>query len=122
MTSDELIRKKNIDELRVYFDADEYTPNIASTGLVDVVTSFMKDYPVYVATIEGHTDERDTREYNLSLGERRASKVKDMMIECGVHPNRIKTISYGKERPEDRGHSSADSWRRNRRVVFVLDK
>jgi outer membrane protein OmpA-like peptidoglycan-associated protein len=90
MTSDELIRKKNIDELRVYFDADEYTPNIASTGLVDVVTSFMKDYPVYVATIEGHTDERDTREYNLSLGERRASKVKDMMIECGVHPNRIK--------------------------------
>lgn len=116
---DELTRRKNIDELRVYFDFDEYTPNIGSTGLVDVVTKFMKDYPNYVLTIEGHTDERGTREYNLSLGERRANAVKTMMIESGIDPNRIKTISFGKERPAF-PYSDTTSWQKNRRVVFDL--
>jgi len=118
--SDESVRRKNIDELRVFFDFEEYAPNIGSTGLVDVVISFMKDYPTYVVTIEGHADERDTREFNLALGERRATTIKNMMIADGIDSNRIKTVSYGKERPEYLG-SNSDAWRKNRRVVFVLN-
>jgi peptidoglycan-associated lipoprotein len=119
MTSDERTRKKNIDELRVYFDSDEWTPNIESAGVVDVVVDFMKDYPVYVATIEGHTDDLATREYNLALGSKRANKVRDMMVAKGIDSYRIKTISYGKERPEFIGSNEAN-WQRNRRAVFVL--
>jgi len=116
---DELTRRKNIDALRVLFDYDEYTPNIGSAGLIDVVISFMRDYPHYGLTIEGHTDEIGMREYNLGLGERRAQAVRNIMIEAGIDPYRIKTISYGKERPEFIG-SNAANWQRNRRVVFVL--
>ena len=71
-------------------------------------------------TIEGHTDERGTREYNLALGERRANSVRDYMIALGVDPNRVKTLSYGKERPVDPA-SSEEAWSRNRRGVTVVD-
>ena len=81
----------------------------------------MKDYSTYVVTIEGHTDERGMREYNLSLGQKRASTVKNKMVESGIDSNRIKTISYGKERPEF-GETDPISLQKNRRVVFVLVK
>ena len=70
-------------------------------------------------TVEGHADERGTREYNLGLGERRANSVKDFLVAMGIGPNRIKVISYGKERPAALGHNEA-SWGQNRRGVSVI--
>jgi len=119
MTSDECTRKRNIDDLRVYFDPEEWTPNIGSTEVIDIVVDFMKDYPRYVATVEGHTDDWGTWEYNLALGSKRANKVRDMMVAKGADSNRIRTISYGKERQAFYGVDE-ESCRKNRRVVFVL--
>ena len=68
------------------------------------------------ARVEGHCDERGTREYNLALGERRANSVKDYLVAAGVNPDRIKTISYGKERPVALGSTDA-AWKQNRRGV-----
>jgi peptidoglycan-associated lipoprotein len=70
-------------------------------------------------TIEGHCDERGTREYNLALGERRANAAKDYLISLGVNPGRVKTISYGKERPVAMGSNEA-AWAQNRRAVTVV--
>ena len=81
---------------------------------------WLKRYPSVTIVVEGHADERGTREYNLALGERRANSVRDYMIALGVDPNRVKTISYGKERPVDPA-SNEDAWERNRRAVTVVD-
>jgi len=119
MISDECTRKKNIDKLRVYFDSDEWTPNIESAEVIDIVVNFMKDYPRYVATVEGHTDDLATREYNLALGSKRANKVRDIMLAKGIDSYKVKTISYGKERQEY-PYLDEESCRKNRRVVFIL--
>ncbi len=79
----------------------------------------MKKYPQYKVVVEGHADERGTREYNLALGERRASSVKDYLIALGIDPSRVETISYGKERPVALGHDE-ESWAKNRRSVSVI--
>ena len=70
--------------------------------------------------IEGHADERGTREYNLALGDRRANATKDYLVALGINPSRIKTISYGKERPAAIG-SNETAWAQNRRGVMVVD-
>ncbi len=70
-------------------------------------------------TIEGHCDERGTREYNVALGERRANAVKDYLLVFGIDPNRVSTISYGKERPAVAG-SNETAWAQNRRAVTVV--
>jgi peptidoglycan-associated lipoprotein len=70
-------------------------------------------------TIEGHADERGTREYNLALGERRATTVKDYLVAFGVNPSRMRTLSYGEERPAVLGSSEA-AWAKNRRAVTVV--
>jgi peptidoglycan-associated lipoprotein len=77
-------------------------------------------YPQHTLTIEGHADERGTREYNLALGERRAQAVVNYFIALGVDPKRLKTISYGKERPVCTGADEA-CWSQNRRTVSTLD-
>jgi len=104
---------------RVFFDFDKY--NIKPAGRQTLVRQavWLKKYPGVTITIEGHCDERGTREYNLALGERRANAVKDYLVASGVSPNRIKTISYGKERPQARGSNEA-AWAQNRRGVTVL--
>jgi peptidoglycan-associated lipoprotein len=71
-------------------------------------------------SIEGHCDERGTREYNLALGERRANAVKNYLVALGVDPNRVTTISYGKERPAVEG-SNEYSWSQNRRGVLIVE-
>ena len=76
----------------------------------------MKANPSVTVTVEGHADERGTREYNLALGERRANSVKDYLAALGVNPSRMKTISYGKERPVASGSNEA-AWGQNRRGV-----
>lgn len=104
---------------RVFFDFDKYS--IKGDGRQTLVRQavWLKKYPGVTITIEGHCDERGTREYNLALGERRANAVKDYLVASGISPSRIKTISYGKERPQARG-SNESAWAQNRRGVTVL--
>jgi peptidoglycan-associated lipoprotein len=80
----------------------------------------MSQYPQVTITIEGHCDERGTREYNLALGERRAAATKSYLVALGVSPDRLSTISYGKERPAVLG-SNESAWAQNRRAVFVVN-
>jgi peptidoglycan-associated lipoprotein len=77
----------------------------------------MAKYPEFNIVVEGHCDERGTIEYNLALGDRRATMAKKSLAERGVAPGRISTISYGEERPVDPGHNEA-AWAKNRRAVF----
>ena len=80
----------------------------------------LKKYPTWVITIEGHADERGTAEYNLALGERRASAVREYLVSLGVDSQRIRIVSYGEEQPADPGHTEA-AWAKNRRAVSVIE-
>ncbi|MFM5914886.1 MAG: peptidoglycan-associated lipoprotein Pal, partial [Chakrabartia godavariana] len=80
--------------------------------------AWLAQYPNVNVTIEGHCDERGTREYNLALGERRANAAKNFLASLGVAPGRMSVVSFGKERPEALGSTEAD-WARNRRAVTV---
>ena len=104
---------------RIFFDTDRY--NIDSPDQVTLQTQaqWLGRYPNSQITIEGHADERGTRDYNLALGERRANSAKNYLISVGIAPARIRTVSYGKERPEALG-SSQQAWAQNRRAVTVV--
>lgn len=82
--------------------------------------AFLNANPALTVTIEGHCDERGTREYNLALGERRATAARDFLLAQGVDAARIRTISYGKERPAVSGSNNA-SWAKNRRAATVIN-
>jgi peptidoglycan-associated lipoprotein len=79
----------------------------------------LKKYPTWVITIEGHSDERGTAEYNLALGERRAVAARTYLVSLGVPADRLRTVSYGKEFPFDPGHDEG-AWAKNRRAQFVV--
>jgi peptidoglycan-associated lipoprotein len=79
----------------------------------------LKKYGTWVITIEGHTDERGSAEYNLALGERRALAAKNYLISLGIGGDRLRTVSYGKEFPFDPGHDES-AWAKNRRAQFML--
>jgi peptidoglycan-associated lipoprotein len=104
----------------VYFDVDSSTLTARALPLLQRQTAFLSADPRRTITIEGHADERGTREYNLALGERRAQAVMSYLIALGVDPKRLKTISYGKERPTCTEANEA-CWSRNRRAVSALD-
>ncbi|OKH89504.1 peptidoglycan-associated lipoprotein Pal [Thalassospira sp. TSL5-1] len=104
---------------RVFFDYDQYDLSAEARRTLELQAAWLKKYPQYTVLVEGHTDERGTREYNLALGERRANSAKDYLIALGVDPSRIETISYGKERPVALGHDQ-ESWAKNRRAVTVV--
>lgn len=118
---DEYERSRNINYSRTLFNYDTTNMTADSAYLVNDVAAFMRDYPAYRVFIEGHTDERGTREYNLALGERRASAMKDLLVKSGIGADRIGTVSYGKERPIMIGATEA-VWQQNRRVQFILIK
>jgi peptidoglycan-associated lipoprotein len=103
---------------RVYFDTDRFNIDPEDANALQSQAVWLKRYPNTRVVIEGHCDERGTRDYNLALGERRANSAKNYLASLGVSPARISTISYGKERPDAPG-SDADSWARNRRAVTV---
>jgi len=103
----------------VYFGLDEYNLNAAAQATLRGQASWLGQNPSQSIVVEGHCDERGTREYNLGLGERRANAVKDYLVSLGVVPSRVRTISYGKERPVCVA-SSDDCWSRNRRGVSVV--
>jgi peptidoglycan-associated lipoprotein len=105
---------------RVFFDLNKYDLKADARATLDKQAAWLKQYPKYAITIEGHCDERGTREYNMALGERRATSTKNYLVNLGVPAARIKTISYGKERPVALGHNE-DAWKQNRRAVTVLN-
>lgn len=102
----------------VFFAFDSFSLDGQAQGTLDRQAALLLKSSVSV-TIEGHTDERGTREYNLALGERRATAVKDYLVAYGVNAGRIRTISYGEERPAVVGSNEA-AWAKNRRAVTVV--
>ncbi len=104
---------------RVFFGFDRYDLTPEAQALLQAQVAWLQTYPRYQVVIEGHTDERGTREYNLALGERRANAAANYMVALGLDPNRIvQVISYGKERPAVLG-SDEIAWAQNRRAVTV---
>ena len=98
---------------RVYFDTNKFTVRSDGAAVLAAQGRWLNRYPSVQVRIEGNADERGTREYNLALGAKRADAVKTMLVEQGVSPSRITTISYGKERPIDSG-TGEDAWAHNR--------
>lgn len=103
----------------VFFDTDRFDLSPEARGSLAKNANWMLMYPTVQILVEGHCDERNTREYNLALGDRRANAVRDYLISLGVAGDRIKTISYGEERPFALGHTE-EAWRLNRRAHFVI--
>jgi peptidoglycan-associated lipoprotein len=103
----------------VWFDFDSFAVGDEGRATLDKQAEWLKKYTSVSLTVEGHCDERGTREYNLALGQRRASAVKQYLVAAGVPGNRVETISYGKERPEVVG-SDEEAWAKNRRSVSVI--
>tara|TARA_B110000438_G_C15679222_1_gene591601 strand:+ start:84 stop:626 length:543 start_codon:yes stop_codon:yes gene_type:complete len=104
---------------RVFFDYDSADLDSDAQELLQDQVAWIKQYNASV-TIEGHCDERGTREYNLALGEKRAQAVKNFLISMGVMPSQVSTISYGKERPAVVG-SNDGAWSQNRRSVTTVN-
>ena len=105
---------------RVFFNSDssELTPQSIET--LDKQAQWLRSYPQYTFVVEGHADERGTREYNIALGARRAQTVRDYLVSRGIEAQRMRTISYGKERPVA-VCNDISCWSQNRRAVTVLN-
>jgi peptidoglycan-associated lipoprotein len=104
---------------RVFFESDSTELTGTSRGTLDKQAQWLQQYGNYTFTIEGHADERGTREYNIALGARRAQAVRDYLASRGIHPGRMRTVSYGKERPVA-VCNDISCWSQNRRAVTVL--
>jgi len=105
---------------RVFFDTDQTDLSPAAQATLDKQAAWLNHYNRYSFTIEGHADERGTREYNFGLGAQRAQAVHDYLVAKGVSPTRMRTISYGKERPVA-VCDDISCWSQNRRAVTVLN-
>ena len=103
----------------IYFGTDEYSIDTASQATLAAQARWLLANPNVRASIEGHADERGTREYNQALGERRANAARDYLLSQGVPANRLVTTSWGKERPVATGSNEA-AWAQNRRAVTVI--
>jgi len=102
----------------IYFDTDRHNIDSADAAALQTQAQWLMRYPAKRATLEGHADERGTREYNLALGERRANAAKNYLAGLGVDAGRLTTVSYGKERPVALG-SDEGAWAQNRRAVTI---
>ena len=103
----------------IYFDTDRYNIDSADAAALQTQAQYLGQYSQIRITIEGHADERGTREYNLALGERRANAAREYLASMGVPNNRLTVISWGKERPVALG-SNEQAWAQNRRAVTVV--
>jgi len=103
----------------VFFAYDSSQVNPEEAGKCEQVANHLRKGKGAGVIVEGHADERGSREYNLALGERRALAVRDYLISLGVDPAVIQTKSYGEEMPDDMGHDES-AWRKNRRAVFAI--
>ena len=106
---------------RVFFDTDSSELSPLARATLDKQAQWLNNYNRYAFTIEGHADERGTREYNIALGARRAQTVREYLISRGVQAQRMRTISYGKERPVA-VCNDISCWSQNRRAVTVLNQ
>ncbi len=104
---------------RVFFAFDRYDLNATAQSTLQRQAAWLDAHPTVTLLVEGHCDERGTREYNLALGARRANAAKGYLVSLGADPARATTISYGKERPVALGHNE-ESWALNRRAVSVV--
>jgi peptidoglycan-associated lipoprotein len=105
---------------RVFFDTDQTDLSAANQATLDKQAAWLNQYSKYSFTVEGHADERGTREYNFALGSRRAQAVHDYLVAKGISASRMRTISYGKERPVA-VCDDISCWSQNRRAVTVLN-
>ena len=112
--------RSSIEMQPVYFDFDQASIRDDQIPRLEHDADYLKNNPSRNLVIEGNSDERGTNEYNLALGERRAINAKTYLIELGVDGSRIRTVSYGEERPLFTGHTE-DDWSQNRRDDFVLE-
>jgi peptidoglycan-associated lipoprotein len=103
----------------VFFEFDSAEMSSDGQAVLTKNAEMLKKNPTWVVSIEGHCDERGTAEYNLALGERRALAARAYLVSLGIQPDRLRTVSYGKEFPFDPGHSEG-SWAKNRRAHFVV--
>lgn len=103
----------------IYFDTDRYDIDSQDAAALQAQAQYFARYPQITFTIQGHADERGTREYNIALGEKRANSAKAYLTSLGVDANRIAVVSYGKERPVALGSDEA-SWAQNRRAASVI--
>ena len=124
--ADDSITNRSLDDLNrdsplkpVFFVLDSAELDDSGRAVASANADLMKKYGTWAVTIEGHCDERGTAEYNLALGERRAVAVKTYMVSLGIPPDRLRTVSYGKEFPFDPGHTD-DAWGKNLRGHFVI--
>ncbi|MCU0728685.1 MAG: peptidoglycan-associated lipoprotein Pal [Sphingopyxis sp.] len=108
----------NISSDTVYFDTDRFNVDEQDRSVLASQAQWLARYPNVRVTVEGHADERGTRDYNLALGERRANAARNYLVSLGVDASRITVVSYGKERPIALGSDEA-SWAQNRRAVTV---
>src|ERR1700680_5306197 len=105
---------------RVFFESDSTELTAQSVATLEKQAQWLQNYNQYAFTIEGHADERGTREYNIALGARRAQAVRDYLVSRGIESSRMHTISYGKERPVA-VCNDISCWSQNRRAVTVLN-
>ncbi|MGP9810064.1 peptidoglycan-associated lipoprotein Pal [Rhodopseudomonas sp. NSM] len=105
---------------RVFFESDQTELSPQAVATLDKQAQWLQSYNRYSFTIEGHADERGTREYNIALGARRAQSVRNYLASRGIDPSRMRTISYGKERPVA-VCNDISCWSQNRRAVTVLN-
>jgi peptidoglycan-associated lipoprotein len=101
---------------RVFFGFDSSSVDDAGRQTLERQAQWLHQFPNVTVTIEGHTDEKGTREYNLALGERRAAAARDVLVGLGIPQSRIRTLSYGKERPQDPANDAV-----NRRAVTIVN-
>jgi peptidoglycan-associated lipoprotein len=111
--------ERSVTSNTIHFDLDKYDINGEARTVLDSQAAWLTKYPNVPISLEGHCDERGTREYNLALGDRRANAAKNYLASRGVNPSRISTISYGKERPIALGSDEA-AWAQNRRAVTIV--
>ena len=111
--------ERSVTSNTIHFALDSYDIDAESRAILDAQAQWLVRYPQVPVSLEGHCDERGTREYNLALGDRRANAAKNYLVARGVAAGRISTISYGKERPLALGSDEA-SWAQNRRAVTIV--
>jgi peptidoglycan-associated lipoprotein len=109
---------RSVSSDRIFFDLDRFNVDAEDQATLQSQAQWLAKYPNRRITIEGHCDERGTREYNIALGERRANAAKNYLASLGIDSARIQTVSYGKERPQALG-STEEAWAQNRRAVTI---
>ncbi len=105
---------------RVFFNVDRYDLTEAARTTLERQAEWLRRYPTRSIVIQGHADERGTREYNLALGDRRANSVRNFLVAVGIDPSRVTTVSFGKEQPAAFGANEV-AWAQNRRGVTVVE-